>query len=188
MFGPRRIEGYAIVSADGMIADAAGHMPETLKNEADQAFFHGGLDRAAAVVHGRRSHEGGPNAARRFRLIVTRSVSACAPAASHPKALLWNPGGASLGQAWSALGPNEGTLAVIGGASVYDLFWDIGYDAFHLTRATKARLPGGRPAFTEISHDRTPDDVLASHGLYPGKPQVLDRAAGVTLVTWRRRS
>ena len=187
MFGPRRIEGYAIVSADGMIADAGGHMPAALKNEADQAFFHGSLDRAAAVVHGRRSHEGGPNAVRRYRLIVTRSVSACAPAVSHPKALLWNPAGVSLREAWSALGASEGTLAVIGGSAVYDLFWD-GYDAFHLTRAAKARLPRGRTAFTEMAHNRTPEDVLASHGLHPSEPQVLDRAAGVTLVTWRPAS
>jgi hypothetical protein len=34
--------------------------------------FYDGLERAAAVIYGRRSHEGGPNAARRSRLIVTR--------------------------------------------------------------------------------------------------------------------
>ena len=31
-----RIEGYAIASSDGMIADAEGMMPDTLKLEADQ--------------------------------------------------------------------------------------------------------------------------------------------------------
>ena len=31
MPGPSRIEGYAIISADGMIADAAGEMPDALK-------------------------------------------------------------------------------------------------------------------------------------------------------------
>ena len=63
MPGPNRIEGYAIVSADGMLADANRRIPESLKVEADQKFFHGALDRAAAVVHGRHSHEGGPKAA-----------------------------------------------------------------------------------------------------------------------------
>ncbi len=63
-----RVEGYAIVSADGMIADAARHMPDSIKNEADQKFFQGSLDHAAAVVHGRHSHEGGPRADRRRRL------------------------------------------------------------------------------------------------------------------------
>src|SRR6476659_5393995 len=59
MPAPSRIEAFAIISADGMIAGAAGHMPAALKIEADQQFFHAGLDRAAVVVHGRRSHEGG---------------------------------------------------------------------------------------------------------------------------------
>jgi hypothetical protein len=49
-------------------------MPVALKIDADQEFFHAGLDRAAVVVHGRRSHEGGPNAARRRRLVVTSRV------------------------------------------------------------------------------------------------------------------
>ena len=63
MPGPSRIEAYAIVSADGMLADANRRIPDSLKVEADQKFFHSALDRAAAVVHGRHSHEGGPDAA-----------------------------------------------------------------------------------------------------------------------------
>ena len=51
-------EGYAIVSADGMIADADGHMPPALQNPADARFFSEALDRAAVLVHGRHSHEG----------------------------------------------------------------------------------------------------------------------------------
>ena len=35
MAGPDRIEGLAIVSADGMIADARGIQPDALKLEAD---------------------------------------------------------------------------------------------------------------------------------------------------------
>ena len=35
----RRIEGYVIVSADGMLADAKGEMPDSISNEADQRFF-----------------------------------------------------------------------------------------------------------------------------------------------------
>ena len=64
-----RIEGYVIVSSDGMIADANGVMPDSIKNDADQKFFQSGLDRAAALVHGRHSHEGGPRADRRKRLV-----------------------------------------------------------------------------------------------------------------------
>src|ERR1700735_3116045 len=66
----RHIVGYVIVAADGMIADAKGVMPESIRNPADQAFFQDGLDRVAAIVHGRHSHEGGPRAARRKRLVV----------------------------------------------------------------------------------------------------------------------
>jgi hypothetical protein len=59
----RRIEGYVIVSTDGMIADVKGLMPEAIRNDADQRFFQAGLDQAAVVVHGRHSHEGGLRAA-----------------------------------------------------------------------------------------------------------------------------
>jgi hypothetical protein len=75
MIGSHRIEGYAIVSADGMIADGNGVIPATIRNDADQRFFQGELDRAAVLVHGRRSHEGGPRADKRKRIIVTRQVA-----------------------------------------------------------------------------------------------------------------
>ena len=52
-------------------------------------------------------------------------------------------------------------LAVIGGADVYELFWEQGYDAFHLTRVARAFLPGGRPVFRELALNRTPEEVLA---------------------------
>jgi hypothetical protein len=48
------------------------------------------------------------------------------------------------------------------------------------------RLPGGRPVFSAVTSGRTPEGVLASHGLKPGPQRMLDEAAGVTLVTWRR--
>ena len=38
-----RIEGFAIVSEDGMLADAAGVMPAALQAPADQRFFEAGL-------------------------------------------------------------------------------------------------------------------------------------------------
>ena len=178
---PHRIEGYAIVSADGMIADATGAQPPELIVKADQRFFHRGLDRADAVAHGRFSHEGGARSTGRKRLVLTRSIAALAPHPRYAKGLLWNPAGASFEQAWQALDIADGTLAVIGGTETFGLFLDIGYDAFHLTRATWARLPGGRPVFPDVPR-RSPEDVLADHGLKPGPPQMLD--ADVTLVTW----
>jgi hypothetical protein len=35
---------------------------------------------------------------------------------------------------------------------------------------------------------RTPEEVLASYGLDPGKRQVLDPAKGVAVVSWHRSS
>jgi dihydrofolate reductase len=183
---PSRIEGYAIVSADGMLADAQGQIPDALKVEADQEFFHHGLAGAVAVVHGRHSYESDPADPNRPRLIATRTVTAIGRDPARPKALLWNPRGASLEEAWSALAPPQGLLAVIGGPEVYGLFLDIGYDAFHLSRVPRLRLTGGRPVFPEIGPQRSPEDALASRGLKPGPQQVLDAAAGVTLVTFAR--
>jgi len=186
MSSPSSIEAYAIVSADGMLADAERHMPKGLQVEADQKFFQDSLDQAAVVVHGRHSHEGGPRAAQRHRLVMTRKIPALGPDPSHPKSLLWNPHGATLQEAWTALGAPAGALAVIGGPEVYRHFLNVGYDAFHLSRAPRVRLPGGRPVFPEVAAGRTPEDVLASHGLKPGPQEVLDQAADVSLVTWRR--
>jgi dihydrofolate reductase len=186
MPGPARIEAYAIVSEDGMLADAQGRIPDALKVQADQEFFRRGLDRAAAVVHGRHSHEGPPDEPNRYRLIATRSIAGIARDPARPRALLWNPQGASLEQAWKVLNPPAGTLAVIGGPDIYALFLRLGYDAFHLSRVPQVRLPGGRPVFPEIGPDRTPEDVLADHGLKPGPRQILDSERGVTLVTWER--
>src|SRR6202790_5902153 len=75
---PRRIEGYAIVSEDGMLANAPGIMPDSLKFEAYQHFFERGLDGVDVVVHGRHSHERQPCSYLRRRLILTRQVPAIA--------------------------------------------------------------------------------------------------------------
>jgi dihydrofolate reductase len=179
------IEGYVIVSADGMIADAKGQMPPSIRNEADQHFFQDALDRAAAVVHGLHSHEGGPRAARRKRLILTRQVAATAPDNSHPNSLLWNPVGATLEKALAQLGVGDGTIAVIGGREVFSLFLPF-YDAFHLSHTANAKIPGGLAVFTEVGPNATPEDVLTQRGFKPGPRRELDPAAGVSVVTWQR--
>lgn len=186
MIGPYRVEGYAIVSADDMIADGDGEMPGTIRNDADQKFLQNELDRAAAVIHGRHSYEGGPRAGRRKRLILTRQVAVIAPDPSHPNALLWNPGGAALETALEALGVAAGVIAVIGGTEVFGFFLPF-YDAFHLSRAARAKIPGGRPLFPQVGALATAEDVLAGYGLSPGPRRDLDAAAGVTLTTWERR-
>ncbi len=181
---PDRIEGLAIVSADGMIANAEGIQPGALRLKADQRYFRRHLDAAAALAHGKNSGEGGPDAAPRRRLILTRRIAGLAPDPDNGRALLWNPAGATLEQAWDALGLSGGVLAVIGGTGPFGLFLSR-YDAFHLSRAGKARLPGGVPVFPGIP-PAAPDDLLARQGLAPGPSEVLDAAADLVLTVWRR--
>src|SRR5438552_1847012 len=104
MSRPDRIEGLAIVSADGMIADATGAQPDALKLEADQRFFFATLDRADALAHGRHSAEGDPARGRRRRIVLTRSIAGVARDPASDRAVLWNPAGAAFEQAWEALG------------------------------------------------------------------------------------
>src|ERR1043166_3562072 len=94
-----RIEGYVIVSADGMLADANREMPNSLKFAGDQQFFNGALDRADLIVHGRHSYEGQPNSPKRKRIILTSATSALSPDPANANAVLWNPAGASFEQA-----------------------------------------------------------------------------------------
>lgn len=182
---PKRIEGYAIVSVEGMIADAAGAMPDALKNDIDQRLFLTELGKAAGLVNGRHSDEGGPDVGKRRRIILTRKIPGIGPDPANPRVLLWNPAGASFEAAWTALGAPDGTAAILGGTDVFGLFLDIGYDAFHLSRAAHARIPGGRPVFPHVP-SYTPEEILTDYGLEPGPVRVLDQAGGVTVVTWSR--
>jgi dihydrofolate reductase len=176
------VDGYAIVSIDGMIADSAGHMPDSLKVDADQAFLQDSLDRAQVLVHGAHSDEGGPRAERRRRIVVTRRVPGIAPHPDNPLAMYWNPAGAAIENACHALGVDEGLIAVLGGTEVFDLFLPL-YEKFYLTRTSYARLPGGRPVFTGVPAI-APEDLLAKHGLKPGPARALGGDSGVTLVAW----
>jgi hypothetical protein len=183
---PRRIAGYAIVSADGMLANAAGVMPDSLKFEADRRFFERALDGVDVVVHGRHSDERQPHSHLRRRLILTRQVPAIAADPSNDKALLWNPAGASFEEALARLGTPDGSIGVIGGTEAFGMFLDR-YDFFHLSRVPGVRLPGGRPVFPDVPK-RSPEEVLASHSLAPGRRQVLDPAKGLVVVGWQRQS
>ena len=169
-----------------MLANAAGVMPDSLKFEADQAFFERGLDGVDVVVHGRHSHENQRRSYLRRRLILTRSVSSIAADPSNRKALFWNPVGATLEQAMAVLGVLDGTVGVIGGTEVFGVFLDR-YDTFFLSRAPGVRLPGGRPVFPEVPA-KTPEDLLAQHGLQPGQRQALDMEKGIAVVGWKRKT
>ena len=177
------VEGFAIISADGMIATGDGTHPATLMDPADQAFFHGSLDRAAVVVHGRYSHEGGPRAAARKRLIVTRRVPALAPHPRHPNGMLWNPVGMPFAQACAALGVSEGVAAIIGGTDVFGLFLSIGYDAFFLSRAL-ASVPRGRPVFPGVGNGVAAEEPLKQHGLVLRETRMLDPVSETVVQEW----
>ena len=179
-----RIEGYVIVSADGMLANAAHVMPDELRFEGDKQFFTAALDRADLIVHGRHSYEDQPNSPRRTRIIVTRSIAAVAPDPSNPKATLWNPAGAAFEAACDHAGVHSGTAAVIGGPDVFGMFMDR-YDTFWLSQAPRVRLPGGEPCFPGVP-GRSPQAILAAHGLKAGEAQILDPAGGVSVTPWRR--
>lgn len=182
MRGLLRIEAYAIVSADGMIADETGKYPTSLKFDADQRYLREWLDRAAVIVQGRNSGTGQPNWRKRLRLIMTRKVAGLAPHPDIPNARFWNPAGASLEEACAAVGCARGTVAIVGGPKVYSYFLKIGYDDFHLSRAEDVYLPGGVPLFAQGRLGQKPEEVLASAGLKPGPTRRLED--GVSLVDW----
>ena len=180
-----RIEGYVIVSADGRLADARNVMPDELKFEGDAKFFTAALDRADLIVHGRHSQEQQRNTPNRKRLILTHAIGSVAPDPANPRATLWNPAGASFEAACAAAGVPSGTIAIIGGPAVFGMFMDR-YDTFFLSQAPHVRLPDGEPCFPGVPA-RSPQEILAAHGLRPGEPQMLEPSAGVTVTPWRRK-
>jgi dihydrofolate reductase len=183
--GAFRFEGYVIVSADGMLAKAGHVMPDELKFEGDKQFFTAALDRADLIVHGGHSGEDQPNSPNRRRIILTRRVAALAADPDNPRAMLWNPAGASFTQATEFAGVRSGTVAIIGGPDVFGMFMDR-YDTFWLSQAPNVKLPGGEACFPGVPA-QTPEQILAAHGLTAGDPQVLDAGQNVTVTPWRRQ-
>jgi hypothetical protein len=181
-----RIEGYVIVSADGMLANAQGVMPDRLKFEGDKQFFTAALDRADLIVHGRNSFEDQPNSPKRERIVLTRGIGAVAPDPSNPKATLWNPAGASFEAACEQAGVRSGTIAIIGGPYVFGMFM-YRYDTFWLSRAPQVRLPGGEPCFPGVPA-QSPQAILAAHGLKAGNALILDAANDVSVTPWQRHA
>jgi hypothetical protein len=180
------VEGYVIVSAEGMLANAHHVMPDELKFEGDKAFFTAALDRAALIVHGRHSFEDQLNSPRRTRLIVTRTVDTIASDPSNPKATLWNPAGASFEAACDRAGITAGSVAIIGGPAIFGMFLDR-YDTFWLSQAPLVRLPDGEACFPGVPA-QSPQAILAAHGLKAGDAKILDAAHEVRVTPWSRVS
>ncbi|HEY7976563.1 MAG TPA: hypothetical protein VID67_00105 [Rhizomicrobium sp.] len=179
-----RIEGYAVVSEDGMIADASELLPPQLIAQADQKFFEQGLNGVDAVVHGRNSGEHHQNSAKRHRIIVTRNVAAISPVTANANAVLWNPLGATFEDAIAALKTSIRSAAILGGTDVFGYFL-ARYDIFFLSRIGGVRLPGGRPVFPQVPA-QTPEAVLAAHGLRDKGCELSDPAARLIISRWER--
>jgi hypothetical protein len=178
-----QIHGYAIVSDNDCIADASGHTPEVLRNEADWAYFQAELNKSAVTVLGRVGHEANANPRGRLRVILSSSSSGLERRAD---GWWWNPAKLPWDEAIRTVLPAGGWVAVPGGRQVFDLFLEIGYDAFHLTRAEGTYVPDGVPVFSECRAGRNAETILSERGLTPGERQVLDPTGRVTLAIWRR--
>ncbi len=179
-----RIEGYAVISREGMIAASDGSFPEAIKNPADHEFYQASVDRASAVANGAHSAEGGPKEKERRRLRLTRQVTRLMPDPKNAKVILWNPATASFDEAWQRLGIKDGVLAVVGGTDVFGLFLGIGYDAFYLTR-TEGSIPRGRPVFPGVGKDGvTPAEVMSKYDLVLKGSRVLDAGTNTIVEEW----
>jgi hypothetical protein len=178
------IEGYVIISADGMLANSDHMMPDSLKFDGDQRFFNAALDDTDLIVHGRNSFEDQPNSPHRRRIILTRATNSLAFEPNNPKATLWNPARASFEQACAYAQVSSGTIAIIGGPGVFAMFFGR-YDTFWLSQAPHVHLPGGTPVFPGVPQN-SPEKILQEAGLQARDKRVLDADQHVTVTAWRK--
>ncbi len=178
-----RIEGYAVISKEGMIATSDGKFPEQIKIPADHKFYQDAVAAASAVANGRHSAEGGIGEKHRRRIVLTRRVTMLTPDPDNPKAILWNPATAPFEEAWARLAIQDGVLVVVGGTETFGLFLTIGYDAFYLTR-TEASLPKGRPVFPGVDATTTAEEVMGKHGLVLKGTRMLDASVNCRVEEW----
>jgi hypothetical protein len=181
---PIEIHGYAIVSDDDMIAAADGLTPVSLRNEADWSYYQSAQARSALIVFGRHSHEFEPNVRGERRLVISQGAGGIEKRAD---AWWWNPAHASWDVVRKMVAPG-GEVAVCGGQGAFDLFLNIGYDAFHLSRAHGVRLPGGRAVFSACDRGVSAEAVLDRAGLRVSETIPLDPDHGVGMKVWRRRA
>jgi len=58
-------------------------------------------------------------------------------------------------------------------------------DTFWLSRAARVRLPDGERCFPGVP-ERSTQQILAEHGLKPGKAELLVRGGDVSVTPWQR--
>ncbi len=183
MSGSLDITGYAIVSDDDKIAGADGLTPTSLRNEKDWELYQRAQEVANLVVFARRSHELEPNVHRSLRLVVSREAPGLE---QRPDGWWWDPRRTTWEEVAARVLPKGGVVAVGGGQVVFDLFLMIGFDGFHLSRAHRVKLPGGRSVFSASDAGVTAASVLEQHGLKLSKTLPLDPAHNVEMTIWRR--
>ncbi len=190
MLGPREakkrpieISGYAIVSDDNKIAGPDGLLPPSLRNDKDWDYYQRALAASDLIVFGHASHELEPNERGDRRVVVSRGVAGLEHRAD---GWWWNPVRMMWAEVAKRLLPLGGAVAVPGGQGVFDMFLQIGFDAFHLSRAHGVSLPGGRSVFSACDAGLSAEDVLAKAGLRPSEKIPLDPEHGVDMVVWRR--
>jgi hypothetical protein len=168
---PCSIEGFAIVSEDGMPANAAGIKPDSLKFEADRQFFERELDGSVWWCIGATLMSNS-------RVRICATIDPDPPSPVHRgrpvqrKGAVLEPGRCFVPASLAALGAPDGRVGIIGGTDVFGVFLDR-YNVFHLSRVPDVRLPGGRPVFPEVP-TRTPEEVLGCRGR--GRRRTLDPA------------
>src|ERR1700749_5272844 len=114
-----RIDGYAVVSDDGMIAGSDRKMPDSIKTDADQKFYFESLQAADVLVHGRHSEEDHPKSEHRPRIILTHKVQGVERSPDRLNAILWNPASDPFESALELLSAAPQRIAIIGGTSVF---------------------------------------------------------------------
>ena len=179
------IEGYAIISRNGMLAGADRLMPNSLKFDADQQFLDEEMDRAALLIHGKKSHETQGNSHNRKRLLLTRAGAAFTTTPIAPNTWAWSPTRTPLAHVCKTLDVTSGVVAILGGTAAYDLFLPL-YAKFHLAMAIRVDLPGGVPVFGAVKEGHPAAAVLQEAGMKLADQSYLNEDASLVRETFLR--
>ena len=180
-----RFDGYAVVSADGFIADTKGDMPNSLKFDADWVYFQTALDRADLTLIGRHTHEAAPNVKARQRLVFSKRVSGFI---RENETTSWvDPGKVDPNAAITELFGRGCHVAVVGGQGVFDwVLSNPGFSEVHLSVAHRVRLGRGQKMFSAAPDLDTVLSLLETQGMALEHRAWFDRKEGLELLVYRR--